>query len=114
MNKLTKEVKKVEEVQKVRRTQRKKKKKNQKSILIKTAVYIYIVLVIYMFISSLITTNEFYKQQVELKNKIIDAQAKTIEIYTKPQSQPVVKEDKTDLGQFKLTFYCACKKCCRT
>jgi flagellar basal body-associated protein FliL len=103
---LTKEVKKIEEVQESRKSQRKKKKKNQKSILIKIIVLIYIVLFIILGISSLIATNKFYKQEIELKNKIIDAQAKTIEIYTKPQTQPVVKEDKADLGQFKLTFYC--------
>jgi 3D (Asp-Asp-Asp) domain-containing protein len=94
-----------------KKVQKRKKPSFNKDLLIKIVAYEFLILFLITGISFLYSRYAFYEYQIQSKNQVIEIQEQIIQIYKEPQAQTII-ENKTDLGQFKLTFYCACKKCC--
>ena len=106
-------------VQKVTKRPKEKKKKFRKFLFRLLAVE-YITagaILLWAFGTALVQTNEKLVAQIDEQQVIMKNLADQVtELRTKPATVQIiakeVEEERLYLGNFKITHYCACKKCC--
>lgn len=70
---------------------------------------------LYAFGMSILSENEYLKNRLEQQENVMsNLSDQVIQLQSKPMAVTVkkIEEDKVYLGKFKITHYCACKKCC--
>lgn len=99
----------------------KEKKKKFRSFLFKLFAVEYLTagaILLYCYGTMIIQENQKLTEQLLKQNEVVQNLSEQVtELRTKPMSvktinEEVKKESKVYLGNFKITHYCACTKCC--